>query len=154
MGGEFGQWREWTETQSLDWHLLDSPLHSGVQKLIRDLNQIYLERDALWHSDADATGFEWIDVDNAAENIVAFLRRTPETANEIICVSNFSAVRRETYRLALPREGRYQVLINTDNIAITDLESEPVAARGRENSALIDLPPLSTMWLCMRSSRS
>ena len=154
MGGEFGQWREWTETESLDWHLLDQALHSGVQKLVRDLNRLYLDHEALWRADGEAAGFEWIDVDNAAENILAFLRRTPETANEIICVSNFSAVRRAGYRLALPREGRYQVLINTDNTAINDLESEPVAAHGRENSALIDLPPLSTMWLCMRSSRN
>ena len=163
MGGEFGQWREWTETQSLDWHLLDSPLHSGVQKLIRDLNQIYLERDALWHSDADATGFEWIDVDNSAENIVAFLRRSTQTNDqEIICVSNFSAVPRTAYRLGLPREGQYEILVNTDQKqyegraenTVLDLESESVAVHGREHSTLIDLPALSTLWLCMRSSKN
>ena len=163
MGGEFGQWREWTETQSLDWHLLDSPLHSGVQKLIRDLNQIYLERDALWHSDADATGFEWIDVDNSAENIVAFLRRSTQTNDqEIICVSNFSAVPRAAYRLGLPREGQYEILVNTDQKqyegraenTVLDLESESVAVHGREHSTLIDLPALSTLWLCMRSSKN
>ena len=163
MGGEFGQWREWTETQSLDWHLLDSPLHSGVQKLIRDLNQIYLERDALWHSDADATGFEWIDVDNSAENIVAFLRRSTQTNDqEIICVSNFSAVPRTAYRLGLPREGHYEILVNTDQKqyegraenTVLDLESESVAVHGREHSTLIDLPALSTLWLCMRSSKN
>jgi len=76
MGGEFGQWREWTETESLDWHLLEDPLHRGIQNLIRDLNRIYDEENALWEVDSDPAGFEWIDVNNAAGNIVAFLRRS------------------------------------------------------------------------------
>src|SRR6185503_8445917 len=53
MGGEFGQWREWTETESLDWHLLEDPLHRGIQNLIRDLNRIYDEENALWEVDSD-----------------------------------------------------------------------------------------------------
>ena len=77
MGGEFGQWREWTETESLDWHLIDEPLHGGIQKLIRDLNRVYGPEPALWEADGEPAGFEWIDVDNAAENIVAFTRRSP-----------------------------------------------------------------------------
>ena len=146
MGGEFGQWREWTETESLDWHLLDNPMHSGIQRLIRDLNQIYGERDALWVTDGEAAGFEWIDVDNAAENILAFLRRSPQ--RDLICVANFSAVPRPGYRLSLPREGSYKLVLNTDQKqfggreegVIGDLKSESM-------SALIDLPPLTTLWL-------
>ena len=151
MGGEFGQWREWTETESLDWHLIDEPLHSGVQKLVRDLNQLYLANEALWQADGEPTGFEWLDVDNAAENIVAFLRRSPDSGNDficdLICVGNFSAVPRPSYRLALPREGRYKILVNTSDTPIEDLESEAVPLNGREHSALIDLPPLTTLWL-------
>jgi 1,4-alpha-glucan branching enzyme len=147
MGGEFGQWREWAETESLDWHLLENPLHAGVQKLIRDLNKTYHSQKALWEVDGEPAGFEWIDVDNAAENIVAFLRRSAQSENALICVSNFSAVPRSSYRLALPREGHYQVLINTNEIAMLELQSEPIATHGREHSALIDLPPLTTLWL-------
>jgi 1,4-alpha-glucan branching enzyme len=155
MGGEFGQWREWSETESLDWHLLDNPLHSGIQKLIRDVNELYLDRDALWNADGEAAGFEWIDVDNAAENIVAFVRRSPQSEKELICVGNFSAVPREGYRLGLPREGRYKVLVNTaaeeyggrGGAAIRDLDSESVATHGRAHSVQIDLPPLTTLWL-------
>ena len=147
MGGEFGQWREWTETESLDWHLLDDALHSGVQKLIRDLNRIYLEEESLWQADGEAAGFEWIDVDNAAENIIAFIRRSPVTGAELICVGNFSAAPRTGYRLGLPREGDYKLLINTNDAnTIAELASEPVPAHGREHSLLLDLPPLTTMW--------
>mgnify|MGYP003694260943 CR=1 FL=1 len=77
MGGEFGQWREWNETESLDWHLLETPNHEGVARLIQDLNRVYQEHEALWESDADASGFSWIEVDNAAENIIAFRRISP-----------------------------------------------------------------------------
>ena len=147
MGGEFGQWREWTETESLDWHLLDDALHSGVQKLIRDLNRIYLEEESLWQADGEAAGFEWIDVDNAAENIIAFIRRSPVTGAELICVGNFSAAPRTGYRLGLPREGDYKLLINTNDAnTIAELASEPVPSHGREHSLLLDLPPLTTMW--------
>ena len=30
MGGEFGQRREWNYDRSLDWHLLEQPLHAGL----------------------------------------------------------------------------------------------------------------------------
>lgn len=146
MGGEFGQWREWTETESLDWHLIDDPLHKGVQNLVRDLNRIYLSHESLWQADSEAAGFEWLDVDNARENIVAFLRRSPQSGESILCVGNFSAVPRSAYRLALPRAGQYKLLINSSDTSIADLSSEPVATHGRDHSALIDLPPLTTLW--------
>jgi hypothetical protein len=41
MGTEFGQWREWRDEHSLDWHLLDDPKHRGLQALNRDLNRLY-----------------------------------------------------------------------------------------------------------------
>ncbi len=152
MGGEFGQWREWTEMESLDWHLLDNELHSGIQKLVRELNRVYQDEESLWRADGEASGFEWIDVDNAAENIVAFIRRSP-AGTDLVCVGNFSAVQKNSYRLGLPHEGQYQCLINTNDAnAKTDLESEPVAAHGREHSALIDLPALTTIWF--KSSQS
>jgi len=146
MGGEFGQWREWTETESLDWHLLQDPLHAGVQKLIRDLNSVYSSQSALWEVDSDPAGFEWIDVDNAFENIVAFVRRSPAIATELICVCNFSAVPRKSYVLAFPHEGEYEVVINSD--ASNYFGSESLSITGSE----IDLPPLSTVWLTPKTS--
>jgi 1,4-alpha-glucan branching enzyme len=139
MGGELGQWREWNETESLDWHLLEDPLHRGVQNLIRDLNTIYDSESALWQLDNEPVGFEWIDVDNAAENIVAFLRRSPSAARELICVCNFSAVARKAYRLAY--EGEFEVVIDSD--AENYRGNRSFAIEGN----LLDLPPLTTVWL-------
>src|SRR5258707_15602499 len=115
MGGEFGQWREWNETESLDWHLLETPVHQGVQTLIKDLNKLYRKHGALWEADNEASGFEWIEVDNVSENVIAFRRISPSTGKEIICIGNFSPVVREGHRLGLPRAGTYKQLLNTDH---------------------------------------
>jgi len=133
---------------------LEEPLHRGVQNLIRDLNAFYDEENALWEVDSDPAGFEWIDVNNASENNVAFLRRSSSTGRELICVCNFSAVPRKAYRLALPREGEYRLVINSnaedysgkDMVSISALHTEDISVNGREHSALIDLPPLTTLW--------
>ena len=154
MGGELGQWREWTETESLDWHLLEDSLHGGVQKLIQDLNRVYEPEPSLWEADSKPAGFEWIDVDNALENIVAFVRRSTQTDSEIVCVCNFSAVPRRGYRLRLGHDLEYQVVINTGaevyggnkTVAFSDLKLE-------DGSVEIDLPALTTLWLAPQRSR-
>ena len=154
MGGEFGQWREWAETESLDWHLLDQPVHKGVLTLIRDLNQLYQKHDALFESDSDATGFSWIEVDNAAENVIAFRRIAPSTGNEIVIVGNFSPLIRENHRIGLPRKGAYKQILNTNDQrfsgsgagAVHSIKAEKVPWHGLEYSAVTTLPPLATMW--------
>jgi 1,4-alpha-glucan branching enzyme len=153
MGGEFGQWREWNEQESLDWHLLEDPLHEGVSKLIRDLNRIYVAEDSLWEADSEPAGFQWIDADNASENIVSFIRRSPATGKELVCVCNFSPVPREAHRLGLPKQGTYPLLINTaaetyagEGGEVTPLVAEDVPLHGQQYSASVALPPLATLW--------
>jgi 1,4-alpha-glucan branching enzyme len=154
MGGEFGQWREWNETESLDWHLLETPVHQGVQSLIKDLNQLYKKHAALWEADNEASGFQWIEVDNFSENVIAFRRISPSTGKEVICVGNFSPVVREGHRLALPRAGTYKQLLNTDQEkycgggfgVVKSIKAEKVPEHGLDYSAVITLPPLATMW--------
>jgi 1,4-alpha-glucan branching enzyme len=143
MGGEFGQWREWTETESLDWHLLEDSLHGGVQRLVRDLNRVYGPENALWETDSEPAGFEWIDVDNALENIVAFVRRSPQTDREIVCVCNFSAVAKKNYKLRLAERREYSLIVDSD--------AEVYGGSGNANidklsDGEIDLPPLTSLW--------
>ncbi len=157
MGGEFGQWREWTETESLDWHLIEDPRHAGVQSLLRDLNRIYRKQECLWEADGEPAGFAWIDVDNAMQNVIAFRRISPSTGAEIICVYNFSAVTIEDYRLGLPRAGKYKQLLNTDaesyggssNGPVKRITAEGSSRHGLEYSAVIALPPLAGLWFEM-----
>ncbi len=154
MGGEFGQWREWNETVNLDWHLLDLPVHAGVRRLVHDLNLIYRDDPALWEADGKPEGFRWIEVDNGAENILAFSRNSPATGQQLICVSNFSPVVKEAHRIGLPRAGEYKQLLNTDDEAycgggfgvVHSINAEAIPWQGHEFSAEMFLPPLATMW--------
>ena len=154
MGGEFGQWREWTETESLDWHLIEEPLHAGLQSLLRELNRVYRKHECLWEADGEPTGFAWIDVDNAAQNVIAFRRISPSTGAEIVCVYNFSAVTIESYRLGLPRAGKYKQLLNSEaanfggaNVGPAKrITAEQTPHHGLEYSAVITLPPLAGLW--------
>ena len=94
MGSEFGQGAEWNASESLDWHLLDVPDHAGVRALVRDLNRLYREHPALWESDHEPAGFEWIDADDADENVIAFRRIAPSTGKTVVAVCNFAPVPR------------------------------------------------------------
>lgn len=154
MGGEFGQWREWTETESLDWHLLQTPVHKGMLKLIHDLNKLYSSHSEFWESDTEPAGFRWIEVDNAAENVLAFGRISTLSGKEVICVSNFSPVVREDHRIGLPVKGTYKQILNTDHEkycgggfgVVRSIKAEGIPSHGLDYSASITLPPLGTMW--------
>ncbi len=154
MGGEFGQGDEWSEQTGLQWHLLEYPLHAGVQQLVRDLNQVYLERPALWQQDSSPAGFEWIDANDSSGNVLSFLRYSAD-GSALACVANFSAMPHYDYRIGLPSAGPWTELINTDaeiyggsgvgNLGAAEAVQEPW--HGRPASATITIPPLGVIWL-------
>ena len=153
MGSEFGQWREWNHDRSLDWHLLDQPAHAGMQRLVRDLNLIYRDEPALWERDFDASGFAWIEANDAASNTLAFARFGGERA--LVCVENLSPVPRPGYRVGVPRGGTWSEVLNTDAEVYGGsglVNPVPLAAEKREWSAQpwsveLTLPPLAVVWL-------
>src|SRR5205085_9667931 len=114
MGGELAQEREWQSDGSLDWHLLEQPEHSGVQSLVRDLNHHYRDEPALWDLDFDPAGFRWLEPNDAAANVLAFMRLSEGGARQLVCACHFSPVPRPGYRLGLPSTGRWRELLNTD----------------------------------------
>jgi 1,4-alpha-glucan branching enzyme len=116
MGCEFGQWREWRDEHSLDWHLLEDAKHRGLQSLNRDLNALYAALPALHASDADPEGFAWIDLHNGDQSVWAFLRRDPADpgAAPVVCVFNATPVPRDDYWVGVPEPGRYHKLLDTD----------------------------------------
>jgi len=153
MGGEFAQEREWNHDASLDWHLLERPGHRGVQALVRDLNRHYRSEGALHEVDFDPAGFEWIDAADRDSSVFSWVRRSAD-GDWMVCVSHFTPVVRERFRLGVPGAARYEVLLNTD---ATDfggsgagpamLTVESVPANGRPESIELTLPPLATLWL-------
>jgi 1,4-alpha-glucan branching enzyme len=155
MGGEIGQWREWNHDGSLDWHLLDEPDHRGLQTLVRDLNNIYRREPALWEADIDPAGFQWIDANNADENVIAFIRIAPSSGRRVICVCNFAPVVRTGYRIGVPAPGFYREMVNTDAIVYGGSNQGNGGGvnavdhdwHGQPYMLSLTLPPLGVLWL-------
>ncbi len=154
MGTELGQEAEWAESRSLDWWLEETPWHAGLQQLVRDLNRRYREHPALWRLDSDARGFEWIDANDFMHNTFSFLRWDGE-GNPVACVTNFSGVPDEGYRVGLPSAGTWREILNTDaeqygGSGVGNLgavQAEDVTWHGRATSAVLRVPPLGAVWL-------
>jgi 1,4-alpha-glucan branching enzyme len=151
MGGEFGQWHEWSHDVSLDWHLLEQPLHRGVQRWVRDLNTFYRGEPALHQLDCDPAGFEWIDCNDADQSVLTLLRKGKDPEDHVLFAFNFTPVPRHGYVVGVPRDGLWSELLNSDaplyggsgqgnlgGVQATDLPSH-----GRPYSLALTLPPLA-----------
>ena len=156
MGGEFAQWNEWNDGASLDWNLLDYPMHAGVQTLIRDLNRLYRETPALYEVDFEPSGFEWLSANDPENSVIAFLRRSRDGSRVVLCICNFTPVIRHGYRIGAPGPGTYRERLNTDshyyggsNVGSNfgGLDAENVVAHGKAWSLVLTLPPLATVIL-------
>jgi 1,4-alpha-glucan branching enzyme len=155
MGQEFAQRHEWSETRTLDWHLLQHDSHRGMQRLIADLNKLYAAQPALHEVDFDWQGFEWLDANDADNSVLSFLRRGKNPADLLAVVVNATPVVREGYRIGVPQAGFYAEILNTDaapyggsNVGnLGGVHAEPVPHMGRPFSIPLTLPPLATLFL-------
>jgi 1,4-alpha-glucan branching enzyme len=152
MGSEFGQYREWNHDRSLDWHLLEQPIHAALQRWVRDVNTLYRGLPALHELDADASGFEWIDCHDHHRSVVSFLRRS-SGAGLCVVACNFTPVPRENYRVGAPAGGRWIEALNSDAPLyggsgvgnFGTVNASPVPAHGRPFSLNLTLPPLGVV---------
>jgi 1,4-alpha-glucan branching enzyme len=159
MGSELAQETEWSYERSLDWHLLESPDHAGIQNLVRDLNRLYKEEPALWEIDSDPSGFWWLEPNDADSNVLAFARASLDGERVVVFAANLSPVPRTGYRLGLPRATRWKEALNTDSKFyggsdmgnMGGLEPEPIPWHNQPVSALITLPPLAAVWFIPES---
>lgn len=155
MGAEFGPWKEWNHDDCLEWHALRYPSHSGVQKWVRDLNRLYRTERALHEQDFSNRGFEWIDFSDYEKSIISFMRKSENADDFIIFVLNFTPVQRNDYKVAVPKKGFYQEILNSDsrqywgsNIGnYGGVQAEPVPREGRPYSLNLQLPPLGAVIL-------
>src|SRR5207249_3503237 len=114
MGDEFGQWREWNHNESLDWHLVRSSPHQGLQRWLTDLNQRYRRAPALHQNDAEPSGFEWIDCHDAEQSTLSWLRGSSSRDEIFVVVCNFTPVVRNNYRIGAVRGGYWLEVLNSD----------------------------------------
>ena len=154
MGGEFAQRREWHHDESLEWHVLQYPLHAGVQRWVRDLNQLYRATPALYELDFSEAGFAWVDCADAGISVLSYLRLGSSGA-PVLVACNFTPVPRANYRLGVPRAGRWRERLNSDagdyggsgQGNLGSVATEAVAAHGHPQSLRVRLPPLAVVVL-------
>ena len=92
MGQEFGQLREWSEERELDWFLLGEEKHRDLKDFVQTLLKMYRKYPALYGTDTDPSGFEWINADDGDRSIYSFVRKSPTKRNNLLVVCNFTPV--------------------------------------------------------------
>ncbi|HVN24243.1 MAG TPA: 1,4-alpha-glucan branching protein GlgB [Syntrophorhabdales bacterium] len=153
MGGEFGQWSEWYSQTSLDWHLLGYEPHRGLQRFVRDLNELYKREHSMHQVDFTHEGFEWVDFGDFSNSVVSFVRRAKDRNDFTLFVFNFTPVVREGYRVGVPRWGYYREILNSDSALYWGsnvgnrggVHAEDVWWNGRPYSIGLTLPPLGAL---------
>ena len=164
MGGELAQEREWSHERELDWWLLQRGEHAGTRYLVGDLNALQAARPALWAGDDDLDDcFGWLDADDHQHSVFTFWRDVPVHERDEHSVggvaANLTPVPRHGYRLGVPRDGSWEVLLDTDAARYGGSDHEVVAPgielvadpatpwQGQPSSLLLTLPPLSVLVL-------
>ena len=150
MGQEFGQMDEWNENRSLEWELLQYPVHKEMQEYVKALNHLYTTQPALYEMDYEPEGFEWINCTYNDENIAIFIRKTKRPGDTLLFVCNFVPVAHEKFRVGVPFAGKYKEILNSDSVKFggTGATNPRVKASkkeewdAREHSISINLPPL------------
>lgn len=150
MGGEFGQFAEWSHDRSLDWHVTSHPLHHGVMDEIKELNQLYRSEPAFYQYQFDHRGFEWVDYEDRGNSVIVFTRKSDKEDDTVIVVCNFTPEVRQHYRIGVHRRGYWMEIFNSDHgrfggTGITNsarMTTTPVKYHGKDYSITLTLPPL------------
>ncbi|MDZ4715469.1 MAG: 1,4-alpha-glucan branching protein GlgB [Cytophagales bacterium] len=150
MGGEFGQVAEWNHDRSLDWHLLDQPMHRGMMELVKGLNRLYSGEPALYAYQFDGQGFEWVDYNDRENSVIIYKRIGTDPSDTLLVVGNFTPESKSEYRIGVPTPGTWQEIFNTDDELYggsgvgnkTAAKTSPIKYHSRDHSIAITLPPL------------
>jgi 1,4-alpha-glucan branching enzyme len=154
MGAEFAQFAEWNHDQSLDWHLLEFAPHRSIQHLVKKLNQLYRSEASLYEKQFSHDGFEWIDLNDAHNSVLIYIRKGNHDEDHLITVLNFTPVVRSNYRMGVPANLSYQEVFNSDaaefggsHVTNPLLKAEAIGIHGRPFSVSLTLPPLAAVVL-------
>lgn len=150
MGGEFGQTSEWNHDQSLDWHLLDHHYHKGVYSLMKDLNALYKNEEALYFYSFSEKGFAWVDYADHQNSVIIYKRMSDKKEEALIVICNFTPEKRANYRVGVPYRGEWKEIFNSDDMKYGGsgvlnqglFFTSPVKYHGSDYSVSITLPPL------------
>jgi len=137
MGQEFAQWSEWNESKSLEWHLLNYGSHVRMQHYVSTLLHLYKKYKAFYELDYDRKGFEWISRNNSDQSVISFVRRSGDGRKNILFLCNFRKTGYERYRIGVPGQGLYKLILNTDD-----------KKYGGEGKYKVKKRQMSEHWVC------
>jgi 1,4-alpha-glucan branching enzyme len=159
MGCEFGQVREWAHDSSLEWDVVQYPVHRGVQAWMEQLNRLYRSEPALHTLDNTVDGFEWVDCNDNATSTISLLRKSGSARDAILVTCNYTPVPRTGYRVGVPHGGYWRELLNSDardyggsgmgNLG--GVQAEEIPTHGRPFSLKLTLPPLAALFFKARN---
>ncbi len=155
MGQDFGQWNEWNENASLDWHLTEFEPHAKLLRWVADLNRIYRSEPSLYEQDYNWQGFEWIDANDWENSALSYIRHAVDPEDHLVVVCNFTPVVRQGYRVGVPSLTTYREILNSDseyyfgsNVGNSGaLEAEQSNWQSQPYSVTMTLPPLAVVVL-------
>ncbi len=152
MGAEFGQTTEWSHDLGVPWQLLQYDFHRGVQDWVKDLNQLYVSRPALWRNAFSPEGFAWISGDDTQNSVVCYLRKGDENDPVLLVVCHFNLSYMEDYAVGVPYPGKWTEVLNSDDKKYGGngmlngvLTAKKKPSHGHKQSVSFKLPPLSVM---------
>ena len=124
MGQEFAQLHEWSEKTELEWYLLDNPSHKSMQTFVKELLHIYKKYPAMYELDHEWNGFEWINANDADRSIFSFIRKSKDGKNCLLFVCNFTPVARDDYRVGVPKNKTYRLVLNSEDPAFNGTDTD------------------------------
>jgi 1,4-alpha-glucan branching enzyme len=162
MGDELAQVGEWNHDSSIEWHLLEHEPHRGVKRWVEDLNRFYRDQPPMHQVDFHHSGFQWVDLSDADQSVLAFLRKAKDPSDMVMGVFNFTPVPRANYRLGVPRAGLWREVLNSDAEIyggsgqgnMGGAESVPIPSHGYYDSISLVLPPLSAVYFAPADRRT
>ena len=153
MGQEFGQEREWSEKRELDWFLLGEKNNLGMQTYMKELLSLYRKYPAMYELDQSWAGFEWMNADDADNSVYSFVRKSSTGRNSLLFVMNMTPIKREGYRVPVPKNKKYRLLLNSDEErfggnghqvpAVVEAKAKPLC--GKKYSISVDLAPYAAL---------
>ncbi|MBQ4598619.1 MAG: 1,4-alpha-glucan branching protein GlgB [Clostridia bacterium] len=133
MGSENGQFAEWNYEKEVEWFMLENEQHAKLHAFVRDLNRLYLKHSELWELDDTWDGFEWVEVNNADESILA-LRRKNKKGESLLALINFTPVERENHLVPVPPKASYSVLLDSMDEKYGGYKKTTHSTRAKKNA--------------------
>jgi 1,4-alpha-glucan branching enzyme len=115
MGGEIGQFLEWRYDDRLEWNVLEIESHKKLNEYIKTLNKLYVSDKSLWELEQSWDGFKWINEADNENSVISYIRKGKKKNDMLVIAANFTPCDRQMYKLGVPIEGEYEVVIHSNS---------------------------------------